>query len=79
MKHELTGRAAYEAYRARWQAVADKEAELLRATPFPVRMRQFQALFETARRENWQIADQDEDEQVRVRWKKLREYADSAR
>ena len=60
-------------WKARWQRVAQKEAELLRATSDEVRLRQLWALFATARDEDWQTATPDEIAEVRRRWRVLRD------
>lgn len=60
-------------WKLRWQRVAQKEAELLRATPDEVRLRQFQALFATARNEGWETATPEEIAEVRRRWRVLRD------
>ena len=60
-------------WKSRWQRVAQKEDELLQATPDAVRLRQFQALFATARNENWEISTPAEIAEVRRRWRVLRE------
>ena len=59
-------------WKLRWQRVAQKQNELLRATPDEVRLRQFQALFATAREENWRTATPEEIAEVRRRWRVLR-------
>ena len=66
-------RADYEAYRARWKAVADKEAELLQATPPAVRTRQLQALWSAVRSADLVIATPEDVAQVRARWNLLRQ------
>lgn len=60
-------------WRKRWQRVAEKEAELLRATPDDVRLRQIQALFATAQSEEWETVTPAEIVEVRRRWRVLRE------
>lgn len=60
-------------WKQRWQRVAQKEAELLQATPDAVRLRQFQALFATARNEDWEVSTPEEITEVRRRWRVLRE------
>lgn len=60
-------------WKQRWQRVAQKEAELLRATPDAVRLRQFWALFATARNEDWETATPEEIAEVRRRWRVLRQ------
>ena len=63
---------AMREWKGRWQRIAAKEAELLRATPDAVRLRQFEALFATARREDWVVATPAEIAEVRRRWRVLR-------
>ena len=60
-------------WKDRWQRVAQKEAELLRATDDETRLRQLRALFATARDEDWQTATPDEIAEVRRRWRVLRD------
>jgi len=69
---DTQGRAAYEAYRARWKAVEQKEAELLRATPPEVRTCQLQALWSATRKADIQVATVEDVAQVRRRWNLLR-------
>lgn len=59
-------------WKSRWQRVAEKESELLQATPDAVRLRQFQALFATARNEGWEVSTPAEIAEVRRRWRVLR-------
>lgn len=53
----------------------EKEKELLRQTGDAVRLRQLQAMFSTARSQNWSVATPEDVALVRARWQKLRQAA----
>lgn len=70
----MTKAAALEWGRKRGIAT-EKEKELLRQTSDATRFRQMQAMFSTARSQNWPIASAEDVDLVRARWNKLRRLA----
>lgn len=61
--------------RARWHAVAEREAEERRRTPVDVRWRQLNLLIAFAQELGleWRQKDEDELAEVRRRWAKIKE------
>ncbi|MGQ9466219.1 MAG: hypothetical protein ACUVXE_00255 [Anaerolineae bacterium] len=64
-----------EDLRARWRAVAEREAEERRRTPVDVRWRQLHLLIAFAQELGleWRRKDEDELVEVRRRWAKIKE------
>jgi hypothetical protein len=72
MKRRMTKEEA-KAWKARWERVNAAEREELRATPPEVRLRQLGTLMEWARVFGWTDALTAGEQEVRARWKRLRE------
>jgi hypothetical protein len=64
---------AYRDYIARWKRVNEFQAEEYRRMSPATRGRQFFSLLEMARSMNWQTSTPAEIEEVRSRWRRLRE------
>lgn len=60
-------------YVARWALVNQAEIEELRRTPPEVKLRQLAALMASVRQMGWDEALDAEDEEVRGRWRRIRE------
>ena len=71
MNNQLTAMQA-RAFKARWRAVNEAEAEELRNTSPETKLRQLAALMASAAAMGWTRALQAEDEEVRNRWQRLR-------
>ena len=73
-------RAAYRAYVARWQRVNAFQDEELRQMSPETCLRQFFSLMNLGRAIGWETSTAAEVEQVRSRWRRLREaYLGKAR
>jgi hypothetical protein len=72
MMRAMTKRVARQFVR-RWKAVNDFEREELRSTPPAEKFRQLEALMHSAIAFGWGDDDQAATQDVRRRWKRLRE------
>jgi hypothetical protein len=62
-----------QAYKKRWELVAEAERQSLRTMSFDEKVRQTAALMASAKPMGWSDALAEGDEEVRQRWQKLRE------
>jgi len=60
-------------YRERWQFVSAKLAEEARTTPVEIKLRQLAVMFEAARALGWTEKLREGEEEVRERWRRLKE------
>lgn len=68
----MTGEEARE-FKARWKMVNDFTAEEARRTPPEVKLRQLSLMYETALAFGWADALREGEEEVRERWRRLKE------
>jgi hypothetical protein len=64
---------AYREYLARWKRINDFQAEELRRTTPAERVRQIFRLMKLAKAMKWETSSAEEIEEVRSRWRRLRE------
>lgn len=74
MKVRKMTREEARAWQRRWQVVNEAERRELRATPATVKLRQLTELMSWVRPLGWTAALKEGEEEVRQRWKRLREH-----
>lgn len=68
----MTGEEARQ-FKARWKLVNDFTAEEARRTPPEVKLRQLALMYEAAQTLGWAASLREGEEEVRERWRRLRE------